>query len=83
MQCRCNSPTTFMSNMLYASSVLYKSSLPMVIVFNKVLQLLLLELKMIVSMSCLLMHHLPLLLRLISVHATSLWSGCGTSSAIR
>lgn len=55
MHCRCNSPTTFMSNMLYASSVLYKSSLPMVIVFNKVLQLLLV-LKMIVSMTCLLMH---------------------------
>ena len=33
---RCSSPTTFMSNMLYASSVLYKSQLPMVIVFNKI-----------------------------------------------
>lgn len=32
---RCQSPTTFMSNMLYASSVLYKSELPMVVVFNK------------------------------------------------
>lgn len=33
---RCSSPTTFMSNMLYASSVLYKSQLPMVCVFNKI-----------------------------------------------
>lgn len=33
---RSSSPTTFMSNMLYASSVLYKSQLPMVCVFNKV-----------------------------------------------
>lgn len=33
---RCTSPTTFMSNMLYASSVLYKSQLPMVCVFNKI-----------------------------------------------
>jgi GTPase SAR1 family protein len=32
---RCQSPTTFMSNMLYACSVLYKSKLPLVIVFNK------------------------------------------------
>jgi GTPase SAR1 family protein len=32
---RCSSPTTFMSNMLYASSVLYKSQLPMVVAFNK------------------------------------------------
>jgi GPN-loop GTPase len=32
---RCVSPTTFMSNMLYASSVLYKSQLPMLCVFNK------------------------------------------------
>ncbi len=32
---RSSSPTTFMSNMLYACSVLYKSRLPMVIVFNK------------------------------------------------
>lgn len=32
---RCVSPTTFMSNMLYATSVLYKSQLPMVCVFNK------------------------------------------------
>lgn len=33
---RCTSPTTFMSNMLYASSVLYKSQLPLICVFNKV-----------------------------------------------
>jgi GTPase SAR1 family protein len=32
---RCASPTTFMSNMLYASSVLYKSMLPMIVAFNK------------------------------------------------
>ena len=33
---RCASPTTFMSNMLYACSVLYKSRLPMVLAFNKI-----------------------------------------------
>jgi len=33
---RCTSPSTFMSNMLYSCSVLYKSRLPMVCVFNKV-----------------------------------------------
>jgi GTPase SAR1 family protein len=33
---RCQRPTTFMSNMLYASSVLYKSQLPIICVFNKV-----------------------------------------------
>ena len=33
---RCASPTTFMSNMLYACSVLYKSRLPMVMAFNKI-----------------------------------------------
>lgn len=33
---RCQSPVTFMSNMLYACSIMYKSKLPMVIVFNKV-----------------------------------------------
>ena len=32
---RCSSPTTFMSNMLYASSVMYKSQLPMLVAFNK------------------------------------------------
>lgn len=33
---RCTSPATFMSNMLYASSIFYKAQMPMVIVFNKV-----------------------------------------------
>ena len=33
---RCVSPTTFMSNMLYACSVLYKSQLPLVCIFNKI-----------------------------------------------
>ncbi|CCF58180.1 hypothetical protein KAFR_0E00260 [Kazachstania africana CBS 2517] len=32
---RNSSPTTFMSNMLYACSILYKTKLPMIIVFNK------------------------------------------------
>lgn len=32
---RTASPTTFMSNMLYACSILYKTKLPMIIVFNK------------------------------------------------
>ena len=32
---RNSSPTTFMSNMLYACSILYKTKLPMVLVFNK------------------------------------------------
>ena len=32
---RCQSPTTFMSNMLYACSILYKSQLPFILVFNK------------------------------------------------
>ena len=32
---RAVSPVTFMSNMLYACSVLYKTRLPMVLVFNK------------------------------------------------
>lgn len=32
---RCSNPTTFMSNMLYACSILYKTKLPMIIVFNK------------------------------------------------
>ena len=33
---RSENPTTFMSNMLYACSVLYKSRLPMICVFNKI-----------------------------------------------
>ncbi|KAL4579236.1 hypothetical protein LXL04_015374 [Taraxacum kok-saghyz] len=32
---RAESPNTFMSNMLYACSILYKTRLPMVLVFNK------------------------------------------------
>lgn len=32
---RCARPATFMSNMLYACSILYKTRLPMVLVFNK------------------------------------------------
>lgn len=33
---RCVSPTTFMSNMLYACSILYKSRLPLILAFNKI-----------------------------------------------
>ena len=33
---RCVSPVTFMSNMLYSCSILYKSRLPFVVAFNKV-----------------------------------------------
>jgi len=32
---RCKSPGTFMSNMLYACSIMYKTKLPFVVVFNK------------------------------------------------
>lgn len=32
---RCARPATFMSNMLYACSIMYKTRLPMVLVFNK------------------------------------------------
>lgn len=32
---RNSSPTTFMSNMLYACSILYKTKLPLIVVFNK------------------------------------------------
>jgi len=32
---RCASPVTFMSNMMYACSILYKTRLPFVIAFNK------------------------------------------------
>ncbi|RKP26265.1 GPN-loop GTPase [Syncephalis pseudoplumigaleata] len=32
---RCNNPATFMSNMLYACSILYKTRLPFLLVFNK------------------------------------------------
>ena len=33
---RSSSPATFMSNMLYSCSILYKTKLPMVLVFNKI-----------------------------------------------
>jgi translation initiation factor IF-2 len=33
---RCENPNTFMSNMLYALSILYKSKVPLVIAFNKI-----------------------------------------------
>merc|ERR1719217_1795169 len=33
---RCTKPVTFMSNMLYACSILYKTKLPFVLCFNKV-----------------------------------------------
>eukprot|EP00405_Crypthecodinium_cohnii_P037213 CAMPEP_0206547376 /NCGR_PEP_ID=MMETSP0325_2-20121206/13259_1 /ASSEMBLY_ACC=CAM_ASM_000347 /TAXON_ID=2866 /ORGANISM="Crypthecodinium cohnii, Strain Seligo" /LENGTH=490 /DNA_ID=CAMNT_0054046669 /DNA_START=22 /DNA_END=1496 /DNA_ORIENTATION=- len=33
---RCSKPVTFMSNMLYACSILYKTKLPFVIAFNKI-----------------------------------------------
>jgi GPN-loop GTPase len=32
---RCTSPTTFMSNMLYASSIMFKTFLPVICTFNK------------------------------------------------
>ena len=32
---RCENPNTFMSNMLYALSILYKSKTPLLVVFNK------------------------------------------------
>ncbi len=32
---RCTSPATFMSNMLYACSIMYKTKLPFILVFNK------------------------------------------------
>ena len=34
---RCVKPVTFMSNMLYACSILYKTKLPFIIAFNKTL----------------------------------------------
>ena len=33
---RCRNPATFMSNMLYACSIMYKTQLPFVLVFNKI-----------------------------------------------
>ena len=32
---KCTSPVTFMSNMMYACSILYKTELPFVIILNK------------------------------------------------
>mmetsp|Transcript_45719 Transcript_45719/g.33430 ORF Transcript_45719/g.33430 Transcript_45719/m.33430 type:complete len:91 (+) Transcript_45719:441-713(+) len=33
---RCENPNTFMSNMLYSLSILYKARIPMLIAFNKI-----------------------------------------------
>mmetsp|Transcript_17619 Transcript_17619/g.16858 ORF Transcript_17619/g.16858 Transcript_17619/m.16858 type:complete len:145 (+) Transcript_17619:119-553(+) len=33
---RCENPNTFMSNMLYSLSILYKSKIPLLICFNKI-----------------------------------------------
>lgn len=33
---RCENPNTFMSNMMYALSILYKTKLPLLILFNKI-----------------------------------------------
>jgi len=33
---RCANPNTFISNMLYSLSILYKSKIPLCVVFNKV-----------------------------------------------
>ena len=33
---RCVAPTTFMSNMLYSLSILYRSKLPLLLAFNKI-----------------------------------------------
>ena len=33
---RCENPNTFMSNMLYSLSILYKSKIPMLLLFNKI-----------------------------------------------
>jgi hypothetical protein len=33
---RCVNPNTFISNMLYSLSILYKSKVPMCVVFNKI-----------------------------------------------
>ena len=32
---RCENPNTFMSNMMYALSIMYKAKLPIIVVFNK------------------------------------------------
>ena len=36
---RSMNPVTFMSNMLYACSILYKTKLPFIVVMNKVMQI--------------------------------------------
>ena len=33
---RCENPNTFMSNMMYSLSILYKTKLPLIVVFNKI-----------------------------------------------
>ena len=33
---RCTNPNTFISNMLYSLSILYKSKIPLCVVFNKI-----------------------------------------------
>ena len=33
---RCENPNTFMSNMLYSLSILYRSKLPLLVIFNKI-----------------------------------------------
>lgn len=33
---RCENPNTFMSNMFYALSILYKSKIPLLVCFNKI-----------------------------------------------
>jgi len=33
---RCENPNTFMSNMLYSLSILYKSKVPLLVLFNKI-----------------------------------------------
>lgn len=33
---RCENPNTFMSNILYALSIMYKTRLPLLLVFNKI-----------------------------------------------
>ena len=32
---RCENPNTFISNMMYALSILYKTKLPLLVIFNK------------------------------------------------
>ena len=75
---RNQSSATFMSNMLYACSILYKSKLPMVIAFNKVRPAIAAEVWLrrpkqlcsdtIVGRAC----------RWMWCRQTTLWTGCGT-----